>query len=388
MLDEYFNFEEVNRLLFDLETNPKYYDKKIKAGNNLSVINSNLTLYLFYDAIYKYKIIVDDIYLFNEYVDNLNKIFRKIDSIEDITKGINKLLCNLLSVTLNFDDLEVDNKKTIVKTIYDRYIVNGYYVHGFPTIYEESIFRNGIRAGTYENYYPYMRNVDSIFSKHGIKNIFNKDFSDKTMYFTDDLAMACYYSSIAPGYFSSLLINDLFNNKNKIKDYQNRHFISSFDGLYKYLDRSNFSKYDKDMIIKVAKNEWKYLTSIKKRVSVLLVPRKLINKDCPKFEAIYDDSYNIYEMVDDILGLRYGTINFNGVIESNNIEILSFYFPVVENKELASIKLKEDKVEEKPKPVYSYKKLDTYGVVSILIILGSLLISLGIIASIIMIGGI
>ena len=388
MLDEYFNFEEVNQLLFDLETNPKYYDKKIKAGNHLSVINNNLTLYLFYDAIYKYKLIVDDIYLFNEYVDNLNKLFRKIDNIEDIIKGINKLLCNLLSVTLNFNDLEIDNKKTIVKTIYDRYIVNGYYVHGFPTIYEESIFRNGIRTGTYENYYSYMKNVDSIFSRYGIKNIFNKDFSDKTMYFTDDLAMGCYYSSIAPGYFSNFLLNDLFSTKSGIAKYQNRDFVSCCEGLYKFLDKSNFSSYDKDMIIKVVKNEWKYLTSTKKRVSLLLVPRKIISKDCPKFEAIYDDSYNLYEMVDDILGLRYSTVNFNGLIESNNIEVLSFYFPISDNKKITNIKLKEEKVVEKEKVVHSYKKLDTYGVVSILIILGSLLISLGIIASIVMLGGI
>lgn len=388
MLDEYFNFEEVNRLMFDLETNPKYYNKKIKDGNHLSIINSNLTLYLFYDAVFKYKILVDDIYLFNEYVDNLNKIFRKIDNIEDITKGINKLLCNLLSVTLNLSEIESENKKTIVKTIYDRYIVNGYYIHGFPTIYEESIFRNGIRSGIYENYYPYMRNVDNIFSRHGVKNIFNKDFVDKSMYFTDDLAMACYYSSIAPGYYSYFLLNDLFSNKNKIEDYQHRNFFACFEGIEKYLDRSNYSNYDKDMILKVIKNEWKYLGSTNKRVSLLLIPRKLINSDCPKFESIYDDSYNLYEMVDDILGLRYGDVKFNGLVESNNIEILSFYYPMIEVKEPTTVKVRDEKVEQHEKPVYSLKQLDTYGVVSFLIILGSLLISLGIIASIIVIGGI
>ena len=386
MLDEYFKFEEVNRLLFELDTNPKYYDKRIKDSNPIAFIKNNLTLYLFYDAIYKYKIIVDDIYLFNEFIDNLDKIFRKIDTIEDISRGINKLLCNLLSVTLDLNNIQdTDSKKLLVQTMYDRYIVNGYYVHGFPTIYEESIFRNGIRSGTYENNYPYMKNIDNIFTSHGVENVFNKDFSDKTMYFTDDLAAACHYSSVAPSYFSNLLMNDTFFNRNSIEDYQTGNYDNCIKGLMSYLDRSNFTKSEKDMVSKIVKNEWKFLNSVEKRISVLLIKRRCINNDCPKFEAIYNDEYDLYEMIDDILSLRYGNIEFNGLIEPKDIEVLSFYYPKEEKEE--KIDAIRPEIKERDISILALNPLDSYGVASILILVGSLLISLGVIVSIISMGG-
>lgn len=385
MLDEYFIFEEVNKLIFDLETNPKYYKKVIKNAVYSTSINDNLALYVFYDAIYKYKLLVDDIYLFNEYVENINKLFRKLDDIDDIIKGIHKLLCNLVSVTLNIKDMnDPDNKNTIIKTIYDKYIVNGYYVHGFPTVYEQSIFRNGIRTGTYENYYQYMRNIEAIFNKHGKKNIFKKDFNNKDMYFTDDFIMGCYYSSVAPGYFSNFLLNSVFSEDNRVENYQYFNYIDCCSGFTNYIDKENYDEHDKEMITKVVKNEWKYLNSVIKRVSILLVPRAIIGGNIPKLET-FNNTLELYDVVDNILTAREMNVTYNGVIDSNNLDILSFYFPMRENNmNVLIIPNKVEKEEKSPKR----EPLNTYGVISVLIIAGCLLISLGIIVTVVMIGGI
>ena len=387
MLDEYFRFEEVNRLIFELETNPKYYRKNNRLDKVIPSIRDNLALYTFYEAIYKYKVLVDDIYLFKEYIDDLEKLFRKLDSIDDISKGINKILCNLVGVTLNISDFkDEDDKKTVIKDIYDKYIVNGYYIHGFPTVYEKSIFRNGIRTGIYENYYPYMRNVDNIFKKHGIKNIFNKDFSDKSMCFTDDFVMGCYYSSVAPGYFSSFLLSSVFSDDSRAEDYQYNNYSACTKWFKDYLDKNNYSVYEKDMINKVVKNEYKHLNFVAKRISILLIPRRLISKSVYSLESFCKKNNNIYDIVDNILTSREANVRYNGLIDSNDIDILSFYFPMREknylNVDIPKTELTELRRTKKKQP------LNTYGVVSILIILGSLLISLGIIISIIMIGGV
>ena len=167
MLDAYFSMDIVDKMIHDLETNPKYNDKSIHQYSNYGVnIKSNLALYIFYDAIYKYKVVIDDVYLFEEYVEQIDKIYRKMEDFDEIIIGIHKILCNFVGILLDIHDMQLEeNKKTILSYIYQKYIVDGYYIHGFSTVYEDYICKYGFSSENYRNIYPDMELIDSVFKK-------------------------------------------------------------------------------------------------------------------------------------------------------------------------------------------------------------------------------
>ena len=388
MLDEYFSLDIVHQLIQDLTNNPRYNSKTIHKDSNYGIhITKYLGLYILYEAIYKYKVIIDDVYLFEDYVEQIDKLFRKMNDFDDISMGINQLLCNYVSIILDIHDIQLeDNKKEIVSYLYQKYLVDGYYVHGFPTVYEKQIFQNGFDTENYKNHYIEMMKIDSIFRSHGISNVFQKDFQNKVSYFTDDFVMGCYYSSIAPCYLSKFLTNPKFIRKGKIEDFVCSDFSPFEDDLKSYFT-TNFSDTEANYVLKTIKNEWDSLYGVPKRISLMLVPRKIISTSIPGFHEYYQKNGNLYEMVDRILSPKSRNISFSGKIDSSHIQIFSFYFPktncVKAEKEI--IHKKELEKVEKISIFKRMKMLNTYGVISIFIVAGSCFITLGIIISIIMI---
>ena len=51
-----------------------------------------LGLYLFYDALIKYYIVVQDESLLPDFLEQIQKLYRKLDTVEDIQMGIHKLI--------------------------------------------------------------------------------------------------------------------------------------------------------------------------------------------------------------------------------------------------------------------------------------------------------
>ena len=44
----------------------------------------DISLFTFYDALFKFKVIIDDVYLFDEYISDLEKLYKKIDNFDAI----------------------------------------------------------------------------------------------------------------------------------------------------------------------------------------------------------------------------------------------------------------------------------------------------------------
>ena len=325
--------------------------------------------------------------MLDEYIVQLDKLYKKIDSYNQIMVGVNKLICHMTIKLLNIRGIDnKDNKRTLIEYIYNKYITNGYYIHGFSTVYENIIKENGFASEVYTNYYQQFNDLKNIFNKYGLNEMIEKDFSINKTYFTDDIVMGCYYSAMSPGYFTNILFNRLFNNKNR-DSYLSLDYDKSISHLKKFMINKSFSKDDMEYVIYVIKNEWDLLCRVNKKISLLLVKRSLIDDQKSSIDEYLNDESDIYEIVDGILSSKNGSIDFDGIIGNDDIMVVSldnFYNVSVDNINKLSIDDTQlSSVEKREKMNKEF--MDAYGNVYIFLIFGSLLISLGVIITIIMI---
>ena len=388
MIDNYLKRNDVNGLIQEIKKNPKYFDKEnIDEDIYYGKIGNELSLYILYDALLKFKIVIDNNDMLDEYIVQLDKLYKKIDSYNQIMVGVNKLICHMTIKLLNIRGIDnKDNKRTLIEYIYNKYITNGYYIHGFSTVYENIIKENGFASEVYTNYYQQFNDLKNIFNKYGLNEMIEKDFSINKTYFTDDIVMGCYYSAMSPGYFTNILFNRLFNNKNR-DSYLSLDYDKSISHLKKFMINKSFSKDDMEYVIYVIKNEWDLLCRVNKKISLLLVKRSLIDDQKSSIDEYLNDESDIYEIVDGILSSKNGSIDFDGIIGNDDIMVVSldnFYNVSVDNINKLSIDDTQlSSVEKREKMNKEF--MDAYGNVYIFLIFGSLLISLGVIITIIMI---
>ena len=142
-----------------------------------------------------------------------------------------------------------------------------------------------------------------------------------------------------------------------------------------------------EYVIYVIKNEWDLLCRVNKKISLLLVKRSLIDDQKSSIDEYLNDESDIYEIVDGILSSKNGSIDFDGIIGNDDIMVVSldnFYNVSVDNINKLSIDDTQlSSVEKREKMNKEF--MDAYGNVYIFLIFGSLLISLGVIITIIMI---
>ncbi len=385
MLEEYFIKTSVIRMIKEIRNNERYFNKKSDHLTDSFIhIGNEAALYIFYDALYKYKIIVDDEFLFDDYLDQVEKLYRKLDNFESIKFGINKLICSTLITKFNIEDTKkIESKEMIIKHVYDKYIRNGYFMHGFNSIYVDSIKKNGFTPEVYENYYDRFDKVNAIFDKYDCSSVINKDFNIKDVYFTDDLVMGCYYSSYAPLFFYKLLFNEEVFGKGIRKDNClhsecteiNRH-------LKRFMNNNSFKEEDKKYILDLVEDEYNLLHRDKEKISLLLVKRNIIFSKDAKEEDFLRDSNDIYEIIDRMLSPKYNNLEHNEFISIDDLKVLELdpYIDIEEEKR--KIQKEEEKLKKKEKEVTDDFN-NKYGSVSLFLLLGAIFISLGVIIMII-----
>ena len=381
MLDELLQREIVLKFIKELKTNDRYFCKKCTMAHVKSIYISNeIALYIFYDALFKYKIIIDDIYLFDEYITQLERIYRKFDDFEDIRYGINKLICKILMIKLDVNQNDsLETREFVINYIYDKYILNGYYFHGFNYSYYEAISKDGFIPEEYENYYSRFIEVNKIFSKYNIYNIISKDFSSKEVFFTDDLVMGCYYSLYTPLFFYEFLTNREHFGKRIRKDaYLKDDYDNLTSHLKRFMNNKMFSDVDKKYVLDLVKDEWDLLHRKEKKIGLVLVKRKYISsKSVPLSKFLKDDS-NLYDVVDRLLSSKYSNIYYDEKLEKDDFNILLFdnYYSISDKA------LEKDNIESDKEKANS-EFLNKYGNVSVLILAGSLFITFGVIVTIV-----
>ena len=97
---------------------------------------------------------------------DLDRLFKKIVNYQDINDGINRLICKLVANKLRIADLTTSTaRESIITYIFNTYYVNGYLYHGFSTVYEDNLKSHSFMPGVYNNRYPKMNEVNTIFRK-------------------------------------------------------------------------------------------------------------------------------------------------------------------------------------------------------------------------------
>ena len=377
MFDEYLIREDVCHFIKEIKTNNRYFEKNKRQFSSHSLYLSNeLALYIFYDALLKYRLIIQDIEYFSDYLIHLNRLYLKIDSFDGLEIGISKLICKMVSIKLHIQDMEnIDSQKEIIRYIYHQYLEEGYYIHGFNTSYTKSIQEYGFVPEIYQNYYLDFLKLNQILQKYGLSPI-TKDFSSNVVSFTDDVVLGCYYSNYAPMFFYKFLNQtNMFKLKSQRDAYLEDNYFIIMRRLKRYLSFHMFSKKDREFILELVKREWMFLHQVPKKVSLLLVKRrKIARKEIITLDDYLFDNKNIYEIVDRILCSKQKNIYFKDVLEPGSFDILNleYYYD--------SVKMEEDIVEEKK----DYQLLNAYGNASILLLLGSMFITLGVLITILL----
>ena len=378
-MDEILQREDVKTIISEIKNNEKYFNK-ISTDSDMYYAN-DIALYIFYEALLKYYIIfnIDD--NLGEYIYDIDLLFRKIESIEDMRFGISKLIVKYSNKRLK---LEEENRDLVLSFVFGNYITNGYLIHGFSSTYKDDVLENGFRPSNYFNYYDEFIKLNEIFKKYGEDNFIDKDFINKDVFFTDDIIKSCIYSVNSPMYFCNLLTN---NNivKDKSEDYYKDNYDLCIKNFNKIITDLKFNDEDKKFSLDLINKEWELLHKNEKSISLILVKRELFDIEKVDIDTIIDGDLDVNEAVDSILNFRYKNVSFNKDIDSNDLKLISFDIINRDIKEEVKEEVKEEIKHEEVE--HKVEVNDTYGMISPLLLLGSLLISLGVILSIINILG-
>lgn len=354
--------------------------------NNCNITSTEQVLFAFFDSLFKYQIIIGTDVFLEEYIVQVRKLFKKIDNFYDISLGIAKIIGKLCALKLNISDREdTFSKRYILEYVYDKYIVHGYLFHGFCGVYKEQIKSFGFIPEQYQHSYVNFMEVDKIFRKHNISDIMGKNFHGNFVTFTDNFMMGCYYGVHSPMYFSRLLSCMIEGEDCEVDAYFKNDYFSCFRNLSKLMRSAKFSDYEKKYVTRVCCDEWKVLQRGSSNINIMLVKREKVG-------------YHYLDDIDDILEsdndlgegiLRIINSKFNDILVDFKLESSDISFIEIPNyKVLFALREKQvyDVVTRNRMVKVDNERLsNTYGKVSVLILLGSLLITLGVIMTIIMI---
>jgi len=379
MLDTILQRQDVKQLI-EKATNHSINHNKISPICK-EYIDEEQPLYIIIDALFKYKIIIDDNYLIGDFIYSLEKLMRKMDNYVDTDRGINKLLGAFCAKILSLKNTtDYENKKKILAYIYKKYIVEGYLFHGISSVYKNDILKNGFIPEEYDNRYDKFLNVKNILRKY--PDIIEKTFKEDYILMTDDLKKAYYYAFNSPMYLSNLLSDNYVNHKKyNCNFYLKKDYKKCFSNLNRLCINLNLSIKDTNYLKKVCKEEWYNLKNDISKPTILLVNRECLGINyLNNIEKIIKESKecSLDISINKIINNKNNIIKVYKKIENKDIEILELY----SYKELY---IKEKEIVNTNSIEYiDQKYINAYGKISILILLGSIFITLGVIISIIM----
>ena len=387
MLENYLQRDDVLELIKHLKTSECYFQKSNNGFSNHSLVMSReLALYIFYDALFKYKIIIDDPDLLSDYIGQIEKLYRKLDCFEDIRFGIHQIIAKIAAYHYDLHAWRGEERNQLIQLIYDKYILNGYYFHGFHSIYKDDIQKSGFTPEYYDNYYNRFLKVNSIFQKYKISNVIHKDFMGTDISFTDDILLGCYYSMYAPMFFTNFMMNsNLFGKKINMEDYLKGDFDASVHPLKKFMSMHSFKEKDKKFILDLVQDEWNLLHSKNQELCMIMIPRKRLGGIEIPVEEYFKDEEDIFEIIDRMLSSKCNSITSNEYLSKNDLEIITL--PNYYEQKVEKALIIESNVEY-PNKERGFRTLsNVYGRASIFLLAGSLSISFGVILSILTVLG-
>lgn len=361
--------------------------------NKESYSYNQYSLLIVMDIIIKYKIILkSDEY--NEYfLDKLENITNDYNSHQDLIIKGNSLLIDLVSKKLNLNTNETLCKRAIIRYIYNKYIVDGYCFHSFPSVFKSKTEEDGLTGDIDIKEINDLKKINYIFTNHNYSNIISRNLkeSNRAIYITDSPAMAYYYAFRSPEYMAEL--TSLSKYYKYIKDYDENAFYekdyqkckSNLASLCRHI---NMTTKEETTILKTFDKRWHSLNLSDSYPCIAFIKRSELAKDfLPNIDDIINsvDSIDLNILVSKVLDSKYPVIRRYSNIDSLSLTVITMpSYKEIRNNEfnnkVQKTTKREKRVKEreiKEKPAQNDKTIESNGKDSttILVITG---LSLGI----------
>ena len=367
--------------------------------NGESYSYNRYSLLITMDIVIKYKIIINDDIYNNYFLNKLDTITNNYINHGDLIIEGNSLLIDIVSNKLNITTTKTEDKKEILKYIYDKYIVNGYCFHSFPSIFKEKTEEVGLTQDIDIKELNDLKKIDYIFSNHNYKNIISRDLKEKSraIYITDSPAMAYYYAFRSPEYMAE--ITSLSKYYNYLKDYnKDAFYLKDYhkckSNLASLCQHVNMTTKEETTVLKTFDRRWKALNLSESLPCIAFIKRSDLAKNSLSdiddiinsvdkvdlnilVSRITDSKYPIIKRYSDIKALDLTVITMPSYREIKNNKFLS---KEALPKVVPAIKTREDYQEEKVKKEkfnFNYKYVFSYGNANVVALTGLLLITLG-----------
>ena len=356
--------------------------------NGESYSYNRYSLLITMDIVIKYQIIINDETYNNYFLNKLDTITSNYNNHEDLIIKGNTLLIDLVSNKLNVTTTKTEDKKEILKYIYDKYIVNGYCFHSFPSVFKEKIDKEGLTMDIDIKELNDLKKIDYIFSNHNYKNIISRNLKEKSrvIYITDSPAMAYYYAFRSPEYMAELTSFSKYYNY--LKDY-----YKCKSNLASLCSHVNMTTKEETTVLKTFDRRWKALNLSESLPCIAFIKRSDLAKN---YLSNIDDIINSVDTMDlnilmsKITDSKYPIIRRYSDINSLDLTVITMpsYREIKNNKfiikdkpkVLLTTKTREDYQEEKK---FNYKYAFSYGNANVVALTGLLLITLGLTLTII-----
>ena len=348
------------------------------------------------DIVIKYQIIINDETYNNYFLNKLDTITSNYNNHGDLIIKGNSLLIDLVSKILNITTTKTEDKKEILKYIYDKYIVNGYCFHSFPSIFKEKTEEDGLTQDIDIKELNDLKKIDYIFSNHNYKNIISRNLKEKSkaIYITDSPAMAYYYAFRSPEYMAE--ITSLSKYYNYLKDYnKDAFYLKDYQkcksNLASLCSHVNMTTKEETTVLKTFDRRWKALNLSESFPCIAFIKRSDLAKDSlPNINEIIKsvDTIELSYLVSKITDSKYPIIRKYSNINSLYLSVVTMpsYREIKNNEFLTQEKVKvalttkkremyREEIEEEKK--FDFKYAYSYGNANVIALLGLLMISLG-----------
>lgn len=379
-----FNYHAVRSFLRQLLIQEKF--KKITPPDylkNKCYIDNKYAFYLGIDAVIKYEQIIDDERYLENYINDLKKVFSIYRNYNHIKNGIYSIISKFVSMKLSINNVHTFKaREEILRYIYNKYIVDGYFYFGFSSNYQNEIRFVGIRSNTFF-LDDGLNHINEVFNKYSGKNL----FLNNNTTITDDIIVATYFALLSPYYLTDIVENPIFKNSNINKDCFYRHDIVNIkNSIRKVCSLEGLDECSTNEVVNSFINY--YTLCCKKEIKPCLakISRRSLNKNKLKDidQIVKDTDIKLASAVGLILESRYISSNIATNILPSDIEIISLptyqeFLTEPNNLNLVNkIKVDVEKVKSGEYVIDNSIKANSYGIISLAYI-GLLFIIVGII---------
>ena len=371
--------------------------------NGESYSYNRYSLLITMDIVIKYQIIINNETYNNYFLNKLDTITNNYTSHEDLIIKGNSLLIELVSNRLNLTTTKTEDKKQILKYIYDKYIANGYCFHSFPSVFKEQTEEVGLTQDIDIKELSDLKKIDYIFSNHNYKNIISRNLKEKSrpIYITDSPAMAYYYAFRSPEYMAEL--TSLSKYYNYLKDYNkdafyDKDYYKCKSNLASLCSHVNMTTKEETTVLKTFDRRWKTLNLSESLPCIAFIKRSDLAKDSlPNINEIIKsvDTIELSYLVSKITDSKYPVIRKYSNISSLYLSVITMpsYREIKNNEFLTQEKVKvalttkkreiyREEIEEEKK--FDFKYAYSYGNANVVALTGILLITLGLTLTIIL----